>query len=78
MGSCMRGMIAYNALEKITHNAITIKKPVNNPRLKTMLFLKPKTFALFMDMILLGPGVSVIMVMYARKEIHGNTRAPPL
>jgi hypothetical protein len=33
------------------------KKPVSIPKLKTIPFLKPTFFALFIDIILFGPGV---------------------
>jgi hypothetical protein len=44
-------------VENIKHKIITTKKPANIPKLKTIPFLKPTFFALFIDIILLGPGV---------------------
>jgi hypothetical protein len=51
------GTAVNSTVENIKHKTITIKKPVNIPRLNTMLFLKPTFFALFIDIILFGPGV---------------------
>jgi hypothetical protein len=44
-------------VENIKHKIITTKKPANIPKLKTIPFLKPTFFALFIDIILFGPGV---------------------
>jgi hypothetical protein len=49
--------------------------PENMPKLNTMPFLKPTFLALFIDIMLLGPGVYAIITTYKRKEIQGNMTA---
>jgi uncharacterized membrane protein YjjB (DUF3815 family) len=57
IGSCIFGIIVYKTEEKIKHRSITKKKPAKIPKLNIMPFLKPTFLALFMDIILFGPGV---------------------
>jgi hypothetical protein len=76
MGSCILGTSAYKTVEKIKHKIITTKKPANIPKLKTSPFLKPTFLALFIDIILFGPGVYATMIIYERNETHGNISAP--
>jgi hypothetical protein len=57
IGSCILGTIVYKTVENNKHKIITTKNPVNMPKLKFMPFLNPTFFALFIDIILLGPGV---------------------
>jgi hypothetical protein len=59
-------------VEKIKHNIITTKKPVRIPKLNGMAFLNPTFFALFIDIILFGPGVEATIMIYGRNENHGN------
>jgi hypothetical protein len=57
MENCILGTTVYKTVENIKHKIITIKKPVNIPKLNIMPFLKPTFLALFIDIILFGPGV---------------------
>jgi hypothetical protein len=57
MGNCILGTIVYKTVEKIRHKTITMESPVNIPKLNTMPFLNPTFLALFIDIILFGPGV---------------------
>jgi hypothetical protein len=76
MGNCIFGTIVYKTDEKIRHNIITTKKPKKIPKLNIMPFLKPTFLALFMDIMLFGPGVYATMIIYDRNEIQGNIRIP--
>jgi hypothetical protein len=77
MGNCIRGILVYNTVEKIVHNTITINIPAKIPQLKTIPFLKPTFAALFIDVILLGPGVKAMIKIYERNCIHKNMYLTP-
>jgi len=66
------GTTLYKNEETNRHSIISIKPPVKTPRLKLMPFLKPTFFALFIDMILFGPGVNARIRTYDKNENHGN------
>jgi hypothetical protein len=57
MGSCILGTSVYKTVENIRHKIITTRNPVNIPKLNAIPFLKSTFFALFIDIILFGPGV---------------------
>jgi hypothetical protein len=57
IGSCIFGTNEYKTVENIKHKIITTKNPASIPKLKTIPFLKPTFFALFIAIILFGPGV---------------------
>ena len=57
MGRAIFGMSVKRLLENIMHAIIAKEKPANMPKLKGMQRLKPTFAALFIDIILLGPGV---------------------
>jgi hypothetical protein len=66
------GIILYNTVENIKHNIITIEKPAKMPKLNIMPFLNPTFVALFIDIILLGPGVNATIKIYEKNDTHGN------
>jgi hypothetical protein len=76
MGNCIRGILVYNTAEKTVHNTITINIPAKIPQLKTIPFLKPTFAALFIDIILFGPGVKAMIKIYERNCIHKNMYNP--
>jgi len=64
------GINIYKKVEKTTLNVITTIPPIKPPKQKINPFLKPVFFALFIAIILFGPGVKDTITIYERNEIH--------
>jgi len=69
IGNCTFGITLYKNEEKNKHNSITKKLPISIPKLNFIPLLNPNLFALFIDIILFGPGVNVIITVYTKIDI---------
>lgn len=62
IGILISGSMEERRLLNRVQVSITTEKPVHMPILNGSDFLKPRRLALDMDIILLGPGVTAVMI----------------
>jgi hypothetical protein len=67
IGILIFGITDDSRLQNNVQTSITTEKPLQIPKLKGIVFLKPSRPAFDIDIMLFGPGVTAVMTAYVRK-----------